>query len=752
MNTMRQDQSVKGKMRLSRGTTLSLIALIHLAILEIIILNVDLITLIILRPLLSFLYLFFVPGFIIINLAKIDDLDLIELVIYSIGLSLSLVIAIGALLVFILPLFSISQPLSKSNILIAYNLFISFLILIYCLNFLRSSRDKAHIKINTKFNKSDSIIVTLWAFLTLFMSILGTQVFNIFGVDIGLILFILSVSVFPLIIARSIESSNNIIILIALIMVATSLMFFRSLISNYPNGFDIMYNYAFVKLTLVSGQFHFYISNNYASILSPHVLIPVYYHFSMTPLPFIYKLIIPAIYSIIVPATLYKIYFSIFKDKFISTYSILFLILSSSFFLKMPMLVKQQLSEIFLSLMLFALICSKQKASYRFFLTLSLLFGFSMIVSHYTVSYLFIIICYIYLLLKQMLKRTDLEVKDLPISLSFVLFITVVTISWFMNIASGYSFITPVKVSAKILAAESSYVSGMTTAKVHGIGTTGIFILTIITLLFIAIGLMYTLIKLLRNPTAYADTLEGGYFLLAISASMPLIVYFGGFGSLDLPRFVHLMYIFTSPYILIGFYSFYYLLCKISKNFKVNDKLANKLIIPLFLMLFFIFNSGMVNELTNEPPIGVLGFGDVEHPIISTQDVYCSAFLLSHADTLDSVWVDGYVGPPIFNGGYIKAEPKLNMLEVIGRSEGIKPMGIPLDTNSFKKNNSYFFFTTWNTQHYVSIPKYRSSGFRLAELKKINLHKGELGVFLMKECNKIYDDEAQIWKYIKEVS
>lgn len=93
------------------------------------------------------LYLTFVPGFIIVKLLKLDELDVLEIILFSAGLSVAFLMITGLLVNELLFLFGVSQPLSAVPLMIVLN---SFTVVGEVLVYLRNE----HVKIFGSVNHS----------------------------------------------------------------------------------------------------------------------------------------------------------------------------------------------------------------------------------------------------------------------------------------------------------------------------------------------------------------------------------------------------------------------------------------------------------------------------------------------------------------------------------------------------------------------------------------------------------------------
>ena len=84
----------------------------------------------IIRQVVAFIYLFFVPGFLILRLLKLHELGIVDTFLYTIGLSIAALMCIGFLMNSIYPIFGFYNPISIGPLIIT----ISAFVLILCLN------------------------------------------------------------------------------------------------------------------------------------------------------------------------------------------------------------------------------------------------------------------------------------------------------------------------------------------------------------------------------------------------------------------------------------------------------------------------------------------------------------------------------------------------------------------------------------------------------------------------------------------
>lgn len=73
-----------------------------------------------LRQLAGFLYLTFIPGFLIVRLLKLNKAGAIETLLYSVGLSLAFIMFLGFIINIIYPLIGILRPISALPLIVSF--------------------------------------------------------------------------------------------------------------------------------------------------------------------------------------------------------------------------------------------------------------------------------------------------------------------------------------------------------------------------------------------------------------------------------------------------------------------------------------------------------------------------------------------------------------------------------------------------------------------------------------------------------
>ena len=118
-------------MKSSNNNLMIIVLSIHLSLLGLIGFDFLGIGIPIFRQLLGFLYLSFIPGYLIVKILKIGDLEPTETILYSVGLSISALMFIGFFLNLIPYIFTCSNPISLSSFIIVFTLLI-IILMFFC--------------------------------------------------------------------------------------------------------------------------------------------------------------------------------------------------------------------------------------------------------------------------------------------------------------------------------------------------------------------------------------------------------------------------------------------------------------------------------------------------------------------------------------------------------------------------------------------------------------------------------------------
>jgi len=255
----------------------------------------------VLRQIIGFVYLSFIPGIIILRIMKIHQLNTVETFLYSVGSSIAFLMSVGLLMNTIYPHVGIPGPISTLPLIVT----LSVIILIMC--FIAYKRDKDFpqpVRINLKKTLSLPVLLLL---LLPFLSILGTHLMNLHQDNrlllsmFGVIALIMALIAFTRFIPRELYP-------VAIAMIAISMLFHTTLISRHLSGADTRYEYFLHKLVETRG---FWDStspaNTYNSMLSVTIWPTVYSCLLNIEGTWIFKVIYPLFFALI-PLGLYEVF------------------------------------------------------------------------------------------------------------------------------------------------------------------------------------------------------------------------------------------------------------------------------------------------------------------------------------------------------------------------------------------------------------------------------------------------------------
>jgi uncharacterized membrane protein len=335
----------------------------------------------VLRQIIGFIFLTFIPGLLILRILKIHNIGIIESVLYSVGLSLAFVMAVGVVANFALPPLGVSQPIALAPLIVTFTVF--FLIL--C--FLAYARDKDFRPTNplpednAKIAKPSfftNLNPFLLAILLPLLAILGASLVNSYHNNAILLAFI-----FIVIVIIGLVAFNKFIpppvYPFLIVMMAIALIYQTTLISSNLVGSDIHLEYYAGNLVKENGYWDATIPFTINSCLSIVMLGPIYSLLLNMDIVWLFKIVYPLFFCL-APLAIFRILHLQIKPSyaFLATF---FFISMPMFMMDMAQLARQQLSELFFVLVILLMVDRKLTLIQR--TTLVIIFGFGVVVSHY---------------------------------------------------------------------------------------------------------------------------------------------------------------------------------------------------------------------------------------------------------------------------------------------------------------------------------------------------------------------------------
>lgn len=542
------------------------------------------------RQVIGFIYLTFVPGFIILGLLKFKKLNIIETISFCIGLSLSCLIFFTTLINFCLPLFGILQPMKEDILAISLCIFLTVLFYVYYLY-----NRTAPIKYIIDLRKVASPSVLSILFLPI-ISVIGTYILNFYDRNFLLVDLLI---IIPIVIFLLISSTKKELYPFAIWAICLSLFFHWSLITMYIPISDGIFEYSFSKMVLLNGFWNPKIASGTNSLLVVTVLNPLYSNICGLNLTWIYKIVVPLLMSI-VPVGLYGAYCRYFEDK-IAFIACFFFFSAYSYFSWIAMTMKQTTAYIFIMLMV--LVISKPskpekdvKNSFLF-----IVFSLSLAISHYGTAYLFMALISASLLSYYIYYILGINILSLKyVNNRSVALYGVFIIAWYLFTSNSVQFTEVVQLVHTTIINTLDFTTESSKAYIYVENSSHLPLslqirhyLYYLVLFFEGIGILS-----LFNKSKFKNININEYFLFAIfSFCMNFVIILPvltTFFSID--RIFNFSTIFLAPFCVIGIIITLKILLHIFRiSFIDNDNLTK--VASVFFICFMLFETGIVSSV-----------------------------------------------------------------------------------------------------------------------------------------------------------
>jgi len=641
----------------------------------------------ILRQVICFIYLSFIPGILILRIFKLYELSIIETILYSVGLSLSFLIFTGLLMNTLYPLIGISKPLSEMLLIITINIIVLFLCSV-C--YLRDKDYSTTFSINIQQVFSLPILSLL---LFPFLAIFGTYLLNFYDNNLILLILLTTISMVPILATFDRISSDN--FPLAIWSISLSLLLYISLFGTYMRPTDNLWEISLANQVIKNGIWDSTIPSSMNAMLSIVFNLPIYSLVSGLSIIQIFKIMIPLIFSF-VPVGLYQAFRTQTTPK-IAFLSCFFFISQYEFFTWAGITMKQVSAGLFLTLIL--LLITDKNIIHIWKTVLLMIFSFSLAVSHYGGSYIFmfcLIITTCILFLYGKIK--DSTRSNSIITPTFAILYSVFAVAWYIYISKSSSFITMINLGNHIIFSilntyfipRGSYLSQI----LFGEWPLSLQILKlffIITSIFMIVGV----INLIYKPK-FKFNEEYAVFaitFLAVGGSV-FLGFLSGTGTPD--RIYHYISFFLAPFCIIGGIVTIEYLAKTFKSFKPYSIRRNTpKFLSVFLAIFLLLNTGFVSEVIFKDHPGAsiyISKSRIEKSGNVWEKEYFDYVHLSSYDVYGAYWLGiNKVDAKIYCG--LNAVQNLRIVDV---SINLDINNILLLINETELDSSYIYLTEFN--------------------------------------------------------
>jgi uncharacterized membrane protein len=296
----------------------------------------------------------------------------------------------------VLPLFGIVRPLDTWPLLIELSAWFMFVVLLMWYR-LRGVSLRAP---RLAMGRLDAIFMGI-PVLFVAMSIMGATMLNNGGGGWITLVMLFAVAIYfgCMLLARRRLSDTT--IATALFLIALALLFMTSLRGWLTTGHDIQREFRMFELAKTAGVWDIASYRDpYNACLSITILPTVLANLLHVPDPYIFKVFFQMLFAV-VPVIIYY-FVRRYVGKGMGILSVIYLISFPTFFSDMPMLNRQEIAFLFLSLMLY-IVLDKSVGLWRR-RGLFLLFGVGLVLSHYSTTYSFVVILGVLVMLRPILR------------------------------------------------------------------------------------------------------------------------------------------------------------------------------------------------------------------------------------------------------------------------------------------------------------------------------------------------------------
>lgn len=541
------------------------------------------------RQIVGFFYFSFVPGFVIVKLLRINELDRLETIVFSVGLSIAFLMFAGLLINEFGYLLGFSEPLSLIPLIVILN---SLTLVGGIIVHLKSENVKLFDFKTKLFPRA--LILTVFPLF----AILGAMLVNAYGDSRVLLVLLLAISVLFIAGLFSRKYLPPELYPLAVLMIACALLLSSSLISQYVVSFgsDIQSEYLILKTAQNSA--HWNSATSFAgdtrlqrlnSMLSITILPTIYSNLLNMDATWVFKILFSLILAL-VPLVLYQVW-KIHVGRKYAFISAFFFMAEATFYSEIPGLARQMVGELFFALLLLVVLNKKIKNSNK--VTCFIIFSAALVTSHYTLAEIFLFFIFLTSIVLLVMKRPSRNIKVGMVLLFFVLMFT-----WYIFTSNSSAYNALVSYADYVISQQSEFLNpasrgetvlrGLGVESAPSIWNTISRVFAYFTQALIIIGFVGLVTKRIKIQV------EKQYMVLSVIAVIFLgavILVPGLAKTMNMSRFYHILLFFLAPLgimgggVLVGFMS------------KRKQEPAVSILLLIVLVPYFLFQTGFVYEL-----------------------------------------------------------------------------------------------------------------------------------------------------------
>jgi uncharacterized membrane protein len=349
----------------------------------------------------GFTALIILPGLLTLLILKINLKEFWGYMGLTVGISLLELMILGLLVNTLLPNAGFDMPLTKEILLPTISFFI---IILTSIAWYRNNG--LNIAINNKlliFENNYEFILAFFPVIFVLMSILGAIRLNNGEDGIITLMMLIGIGIYMSILIFFNKKLGENVIPTAFFFISLSLLFMTSLRGWYITGHDIQVEFSVFELAANNNlwsiaSFH----NAYNACLSITILPTIFSKLLHISDPYVFKVLFQIIFAM-VPSIIY-LTIKKYTTSFIAILSVIYFISFPTFFGDMPMLNRQEIAFLFLSLMFY--IMFKENILVKLRKYLFIILGLGLILSHYSTTYSIIAILIFLVCFRPFLKKS----------------------------------------------------------------------------------------------------------------------------------------------------------------------------------------------------------------------------------------------------------------------------------------------------------------------------------------------------------
>lgn len=561
-----------------------------------------------LRPIVGFVYLTFVPGALLMRALRIHHTSNVESVLYMAGLSLAFDMLVGLLINLLYPFVGIDQPITEHYIVLSMLLGVALLAALCYLRDRDYRGDVAPVELD-----AGTLAPALFLLLIPLTGALSSYLVNAYNFNALTYVLILAVALVVLLCGFGRLIPERLYPL-AILATAAGLLFHNAFVTGYLWSWDVHHEYNIANLVVARGLWDTSVVNYLNSMLSVVFLVPFYHHVCGVELTWVFKIAYQLIYCL-VPLGLYVVFRRQAGSR-IACLACMFFMSLVTFYTEMQGLTRQEIAELFLVLIVMLMTDTRLDSNVK--ALLKVVFGFALIVSHYGLAYVYLLVFPLALALYSLAALANKWAggraipADRSLTLKFVGLFTCFLLIWYMN-TSGSSAVSSITyILDRIMTnlfdefLNPEHVQGLSML-MQGPASPLYAVKKYLHLAFqglIAIGLAVVVLGAGRK--AYQFSAEYVIFALInlLICGLALVVpYFAS--SLNTSRLYQITLVILAPLCIIGGVELFRAIASPLGRWKINTGELAIRAMALAVVVYLLFNTGLVFHAAGDHPMSV---------------------------------------------------------------------------------------------------------------------------------------------------